>query len=86
MRVVLPTIGDRVHYRSWGSAPLPDGTQVHPPKCRPADVVEVIGGGLVTLFVINPSGIFFDECTHDPVASRGGTWHRMTECEAADGD
>lgn len=83
MRDVAPTIGDRVHYRSWGSAPLPDGTQVHPAKCRPADVVEIISEAMVTLFVINPSGIFFDECTHDPALARGGTWHRPAECEAA---
>lgn len=79
MRDVQPTIGDRVHYRSWGSAPLPDGTQVHPPRCRAAIVTEVISEGMVTLFVINPSGIFFDECRHDPALSRGGTWHWAIE-------
>lgn len=76
-----PTIGQLVHYTSWGSAPGPDGVQVHPRKCRPAIVVEIIGGELCTLFVINPSGIFFDECRHDETRwpdeppGTGGTWH-----------
>lgn len=71
-----PTVelGDRVHYRSHGSPIGLDGTQVHRPRCRAALVSEVLGGNLVSLFVINPSGVFFDDCVYD-VAMSGGSWH-----------
>jgi hypothetical protein len=81
MRGVQLTIGARVHYRSHGSPILASGKQVHAPKCRPADVVEIIAGEFVTLHVINPSGIFFDDCRHDEnrypdvPPGAGGTWH-----------
>lgn len=81
MRHVQLTIGAQVHYRSHGSPLLSDGSQVHPPKCRPADVVEILGGELCTLLVKNPNGIYFDECRHDETRwkdappGQGGTWH-----------
>lgn len=81
MRNVQLTIGSRVHYRSHGSPVLPDGSQVHAPKCRPAIAVEPIAGEVWTFQVINPSGIHFDECRHDETRwpdappGTGGTWH-----------
>lgn len=91
MHGVALTLGQPVHYRSWGSTPLPDGRQVHLPRCRPALVVEHLGGEVCTLFVINPSGLFFDDCRHDeqrhPDAppGAGGTWHWPCDQAAADG-
>jgi hypothetical protein len=73
--VQQPTIGERVHYRSHGSAPLSDGTQVYLPKCRTAIVVDVIAADACTLFVITPNGIFHDDCRRDEDGHDGGTWH-----------
>lgn len=84
MRNVAPTIGNQVHYRSWGSAPLPDGTQVHPPKCRAAIVTDVLGADMCSLFVITPNGTFHDDCTHDEDGHRGGTWHYPCDRPVAD--
>ena len=67
-------LGDRVHYRSHGSPVGVDGTQAHKPRCRTATVSDILGGNLLSLFVINPSGVFFDDCTYDQAMS-GGTWH-----------
>jgi hypothetical protein len=81
MRRVQLCIGDRVHYRSHGSPILIDGTQIHAPKCRPADVIEHLGAEVCILFVKNPSGVFFDDCRHDETRwpdappGEGGTWH-----------
>lgn len=67
-------IGMSVHYRSHGSAPQLDGTQVHRSRCRAAIVTDQLSDYLLSLCVINPSGIFFDDCRYD-VNMAGGTWH-----------
>ena len=85
MRNVQPTIGDRVHYRSWGSAPLPDGRQVHPAKCRTAIVTEILAADMCSLFVINPSGFFWDDCPRDEDGHQGGTWHMPCDRPPVDG-
>lgn len=68
------SVGDVVHYRSHGSAPQLDGTQVHRPRCRAATVADQLSDYMLSLFVINPSGVFFDDCRYD-VNMAGGTWH-----------
>lgn len=71
-----PTIGRIVHYQAHGS---PDGT--HKPAPRAAIVTEVINDTCVSLCVLNPSGMFFNQsCLFDDgdaangVAPKGGTW------------
>jgi len=67
-------LGETVHYRSHGSAPGLNGIQVYPSRCRAAVVTDLLGHNLLTLFVINPSGVFFDDCPYDD-AMTGGSWH-----------
>jgi hypothetical protein len=74
-----PSVGRIVHYVSRGSADFK-----FPSVCRAAVVTEVHGDGAeadVSLAVLNPSGLFFDQeipyAGVDPLASPppGGTWH-----------
>lgn len=85
-----PSVGRIVHYVSYGT---PGGEYTS--ECRAAVVVDVLtdvpagddgNGGektvdLATLCVLNPSGIFFNECEQDegdvdrPHIKKGGTWH-----------
>lgn len=82
-----PSVGRIVHYLSRGSA---DGAL--PPACRAAIITEVceidvpvnlpreqlenIPVEPVSLAVLNPAGLFFDEfIEHDADATRPGTWH-----------
>lgn len=74
MRHMQLSVGDVVHYRSHGSPIRADGTQVHKPRCRAAFVTDQLSDYLCTLFVVNPAGIFFDDCRYD-VDMAGGTWH-----------
>lgn len=70
-----PTIGRVVHYLSHGSPVLPDGTQAYRSRCRAA-VVTDLGKDGISLAVLNPTGMFFDESVPaDSFRSRGGTWH-----------
>jgi hypothetical protein len=96
-----PRVGDTVHYVSHGSPVLPNGSQQYRSVCRAAIVAAVDTYdegtpeeghyGALTLAVLNPSGLFFDEVTNgvgDPAdgapgarchtggrAYPGGTWH-----------
>lgn len=74
MRLVRLSVGDKVHYRSHGSTPDANGVQKYKPHCRAAIVAAEVGHPRYNLFVINPSGLFFDECDYDEQMS-GGTWH-----------
>lgn len=92
-----PNVGDSVHYVSHGSPVRPDGTQAYEPKCRAATVTAGVncdvdhdgcGQPCVSLAVINPTGLFFDQhVSHDdpfpghrdPAARLGGTWHPQHE-------
>jgi hypothetical protein len=74
-----PSVGRVVHYRSHGSPVLPDGTQRYADRCRAAIITDVSdhpdGEGYVSLCVLNPTGIFFDEeCPHDE-GKAPGSWH-----------
>ncbi|MEU5772711.1 hypothetical protein ABZ819_05320 [Streptomyces venezuelae] len=76
-----PTIGATVHYVSYGT---PGGEYTS--KCRAAIVTGVCdnpdgvdpetGTRCVSLAVLNPSGLFFDEhLPQDEDAHDGSTWH-----------
>lgn len=69
---MTPTIGRIVHYQAHGS---PDGTHKSVP--RAAVVTEVFSDTKVSLFVMNPTGLFLNvgvELDESP-APKGGTWH-----------
>jgi hypothetical protein len=76
MGFMEPSVGRTVHYVSRGSA---DGK--YPSLCRAAVVTEVLTGNLVSLAVLNPSGLFFDQNVRrsEPVdrddEREPGTWH-----------
>lgn len=75
----IPRVGQIVHYVSYGT---PAGE--YPSTCRAA-IVTAVGpdttpGGMsaddVSLAVLNPTGLFFNQsCPHDESGRRGGTWH-----------
>lgn len=66
-----PSVGRIVHYVSYGT---PGGE--YPSVCRAAVVTEVGPDEYVSLAVLNPTGMFFNESVpHDPESKRGGTWH-----------
>jgi hypothetical protein len=75
-----PTIGQIVHYVSYGT---PGGE--YPSVCRAAIVTAVdeyqapVDGkfiGHVSLCVLNPEGQFFNRAVHqDEESHKGGTWH-----------
>jgi hypothetical protein len=84
-----PTVGRTVHYVSHGTPLLPDGTQAYTAQCRAAIVTAVedpagdAGGGIVSLCVLNPTGLFFNE--HIPHVDAGqqvgGSWHWLERAE-----
>lgn len=81
-----PHVGDVVHYVSYGT---PGGEYAS--QCRAAIVAEVypgqgpafLSGGEVSegepavcaLVVLNPTGLFFNDCEQDENDKLGGTWH-----------
>ena len=66
-----PTIGRIVFYRAHGS---PDGT--HKAVPRAAVVTEVFDEQCVSLCVLNPTGMFFNQSVmlDESENPRGGTW------------
>ncbi len=82
----VPSVGRSVHYVSYGT---PGGEYTS--QCRAAIIAEVyspqppglLSGGEVSegepqvcaLAVLNPSGLFFNECPQDEDDKAGGTWH-----------
>lgn len=73
-----PSVGRIVHYVSYGT---PGGE--YTPQCRAAIITEVADGveedrraEVVSLAVLNPTGMFFNQgCRHSEGAQTGGTWH-----------
>lgn len=71
-----PSVGRIVHYVSYGT---PRGEYTS--ECRAAVVTGVDGladeqGDCVSLVVLNPTGMFFNEHVCQNETSRaGGTWH-----------
>lgn len=67
-----PSVGRIVHYMARGSA---DGH--FPPVCRAAIVTYVQDEeeDVVSLAVLNPSGLFFDSALLYDEKQHPGTWH-----------
>ena len=65
-----PTVGRIVHYVSYGT---PGGE--YPSVCRAAIITEVGICEQVALAVLNPSGMFFNECVSHNEGRSPGTWH-----------
>lgn len=67
-----PSVSRMVHYVSYGT---PGGEFTS--QCRAAVIAEVHDAtlGIVTLCVLNPSGIFFHDCVYEEISKGGGTWH-----------
>lgn len=72
---MTPSTGRMVHYVSYGT---PGGE--YGSECRAAVIAGIPSGQNdminpeVDLVVFNPSGLFFNRCSHD-TAGKGGTWH-----------
>lgn len=65
-----PSVGRVVHYVSYGT---PGGEYLS--ECRAAMVTAVQDDETVSLFVMNPTGVFLNQgVSHDPL-HQGGTWH-----------
>lgn len=74
-------IGDIVHYVSRGSA---DGK--FDSECRAAIITEVLAEEedpeqFMSLAVLNPSGLFFDNAVRYNYEGAPGTWHDKEECD-----
>lgn len=71
-----PIVGDIVHYVSYGT---PGGR--FKSVCRAAIVTDLESSGVdpheaVSLCVLNPSGMFFDQgLPHDEREKAAGSWH-----------
>lgn len=71
---VKPTVGRVVLYRAHGS---PDGT--HPQADRAAIVTDVQSDTSISVCVLNPHGLFFNQgCQLDESGTKGGTWRWPT--------
>jgi len=64
-------VGRVVHYVSFGT---PGGEYTS--QCRAAIIAEVVDEqeGVAALAVLNPTGVFFNECVYSS-DHEGGTWH-----------
>lgn len=65
-----PTVGRILHYKARGSA---DGA--FPSVCRAAIVTETYADDFVSLAVLNPTGLFFDQRIEHDEQQSPGTWH-----------
>lgn len=72
-----PSVGRIVHYVSYGTP-----GREYKSECRAAVVVGIPNSedlSVIQLCVLNPSGIFFNECAHiegdEHAGRKGGTWH-----------
>lgn len=86
-----PSVGRVVHYVSYGTPIGPDGQQMYQSRCRAAVIAEVypprppvlLSGGEMSegepqecaLVVLNPTGVFFNDCEQDENDKAPGTWH-----------
>ena len=66
---MIPTIGRTVHYHSFGT---PGGEYL--PEPRAAIITEVIEEDLVSLAVLNPTGIHFNEGVTYSKEPKAGSW------------
>lgn len=63
-------MGRVVHYVSYGT---PGGEYL--PECRAAMITGVQDDETVSLFVMNPTGVFLNQNVCRDDANQGGTWH-----------
>lgn len=79
----IPRLNDDVHYVAYGTpgGEFPSGI------CRAAKITEAGLASASQLFVMNPKGVFFNECTYDPNPDQNdinqnkpGTFHYADEC------
>jgi hypothetical protein len=72
MKKHTPLVNQLVHYVSYGT---PGGEYAS--QCRAAVVTEIISEDLVSLAVLNPTGLFFNQRVPRDASDepRGGTWH-----------
>lgn len=87
MPELTPSVGRIVHYVSYGTpggeytsqcraaiiTEVPE-ISVDPAALRAEDR-ELLPNQMVGLCVLNPTGLFFNDCEHDEYDKRGGTWH-----------
>lgn len=69
-----PSVGRVVHYVAYGTP----GGEFPAGVCRAAiitDVFPLSGSDIVTLCVLNPSGLFFNSGIEHSEAKAPGTWH-----------
>lgn len=66
-----PQIGEMVHYVAYGAP----GGEFPSHVCRAAIVTEVHEDGTLSLAVLNPSGLFFNQHLPYSIDRNGGTWH-----------
>lgn len=70
----VPSVGRIVHYVAYGT---PGGE--FPAKAHRAAIVTAVedeAGHMVSLCVLNPTGMFFDRhLPYDSTAQMSGTWH-----------
>lgn len=76
---MIPTVGRLVHYHSHGSPVRPDGTQKYTPEPRAAIVTAVPdavfqGSMTVSLAILNPTGLFFDQAVPYSDGPTPGHW------------
>lgn len=76
---MTPTVSRMVHYVSYGT---PGGEYTS--QCRAAVVTEARTSGSVSLAVLNPTGLFFNDDVAYSEDHKGGTWHWPER--APDGD
>jgi hypothetical protein len=65
-----PSVGRIVHYVSYGT---PNGE--YQSSCRAAVVTEAVDEELVSLAVLNPEGMFFNQEVLYDEHNAGGSWH-----------
>lgn len=72
-------VGGIVHYMPYGT---PGGEYTQ--QCRAAIITERHQGSLVSLAVLNPTGLFFDRHIEyaNPAEQRGGSWHYRSDCDS----
>lgn len=79
-----PSVGQMVHYVSYGTPVRSDGTQAYGSMCRAAIITEVETDTVVGLCVLNPTGQFFNQHVEQDAYQaqgggacdyHGGTWH-----------
>lgn len=68
------TVGRMVHYVAYGTPKGEFPQNAH--RAAVVTVVEDAENGIVSLCVLNPTGMFFNQhLPHDPTAEKPGTWH-----------